>query len=214
MSSRVRTPAGGESLTRWQTRKWPSSAGSEAGPRVALVPVMRCLAFTSIAALLATSLVACTDGDPYLAISDAPGPITLERDPLLDWSSSGGTLGFYPPGTATLPELFTLRLEGRHVEGGDYEVNDPLRTGTLEVVEGSACRLSAPLSCRGGICFAELELTQFGLCMVRAGGLTDEGSQLETCWYYGTWEQDPADPTFEDRMGAMTESAFEACLDG
>jgi hypothetical protein len=65
----------------------------------------------------------------------------------------------------------------------------------------------------GGICFAELELTQAGLCLVRATGTTRDGIAVDTCWYRGTWEEDAADPTFPARMDEMTNHAYGACLD-
>lgn len=171
---------------------------------------MRCIAsFTLLTA--AATLTACTDPSPYMAIADAPGAIDESRDEA-DWNISMGSSGFYPAGTLTLPALVTLRVEGRLPEDG-HEVNDPLAEATLEVVEGSACRLTAPLACSGGICFAEVELTQEGLCLVRARGATAGGARVDTCWYRGSWEQDEADAGFMARMDAMTQDALDACLE-
>lgn len=191
-------------------RKWPIQAGGAAGPAVALSPDMRCIAsFTLLTA--AATLTACTDPSPYMAISDAPGAIDESRE-TGEWNINLGSSGYYPAGTLTLPALVTLRVEGRKVEG-EHDVNDPLAEVTLAVVDGSACRLTAPLACSGGICFAEVELTQQGLCLVRASGATADGARVDTCWFRGTWEQDAADPGFMARMDAMTEDAVDACLD-
>lgn len=159
----------------------------------------------------AAVLAACTDATPYMAISDAPGAISLQRDPVADWSMSGGATGFFAAGDATFPQLVTLRVEARRADD-DYETNDPLSAATLAVVEGSACRLTAALTCMGGICFAEVELTQAGLCVVRADGATRDDTPVESCWFRGTWQQDPVDPTFADRMTEMANRAYEACL--
>jgi hypothetical protein len=157
------------------------------------------------------ALVACTDGMPYMQISDAPGAVALERDPLRDWSTMGGTTAVLAPGTATFPQHVTLRIEGRRADGG-YDVNDPLSRAELALVEGSACRISVPMSCIGGICFAELELPGPGLCQVRAIGLTRDGIAIDDCWYRGTWEGDPADTAFAMQVQESAEAAHASCL--
>ena len=154
---------------------------------------------------------ACTDPAPYMQISDAPGAIALERDPIRDWSTAGGTTSILAPGTATFPQTVALRIEGRHADGG-YDTNDPLSRATLELVDGSACRVSVDLTCMGGICFAELELTGQGLCQVRATGVTSEGVRVDDCWYRGTWEADPADTAFALQVQQAAEDAHASCL--
>jgi hypothetical protein len=166
---------------------------------------MRCLAWIAFA-----SLAACTDAAPYMTISDASGTIAATRDDAAAWST-GNTSQFVPPGTLALPEIVTLRIEGRHASG-DYEVNDPLSGASVEIVEGSACRVTAPLECAGGVCFVELELTQTGLCMVRGAGVTRDGIEVATCWFRGTWEDDGADPQFAARMEEMTAHVYDDCV--
>ncbi|HUQ01222.1 MAG TPA: hypothetical protein VM261_01950 [Kofleriaceae bacterium] len=169
------------------------------------------LSFAALTFASLASLVACTDATPYMQISDAPGAVALERDPLRDWSTMGGTTSVHAPGTATFPQNVTLRIEGRRADGG-YDVNDPLTRAELGLVEGSACRISVPLSCMGGICFAELELTGPGLCQVRATGVTRDGLAVDDCWYRGTWEGDPADTAFAMQVQESAEAAHTSCL--
>ena len=165
----------------------------------------------SLAALTCTSLIACTDAMPYMQISDAPGAVALERDPIRDWSTLGGTTSVVAPGTATFPQTVTLRIEGRRPDAG-YDVNDPLASAELALVAGSACRITVPLSCMGGICFAEVELTGQGLCQVRATGVTRDGIAIDDCWYRGTWEGDPADTAFTLQVQEAAENAHASCL--
>lgn len=165
----------------------------------------------SLSAAALVSLVACTDALPYMQISDAPGVVALERDPERDWSTMGGTTTVVAPGTMTFPQTVTLRIEGRRADDG-YDVNDPLSRAELAVVEGSACRITVPLSCMGGICFAELELSGPGLCQARATGVTRDGVAIDDCWYRGTWEADPADTAFVVQAQEAAEAAHASCL--
>lgn len=148
-----------------------------------------------------------------MQISEAPGSIALDRDPMGDWSTDAGTTSIVSPGSASSPQLVTLRIEGRSGDGG-YVVNDPLASAAIGVIDGSACRVTAPLSCRGGICFVELELSGSGLCLVRASGTTRDGAAVDSCWYRGTWEGDVADAGFAARMQEASEAAHAACLGG
>lgn len=165
----------------------------------------------SLSAAALVSLVACTDAAPYMQISDAPGAVALDRDPLRDWSTMGGTTSVVAPGTAAFPQTVTIRIEGRRADGG-YDVNDPLSGADLALVEGSACRITVPLSCMGGICFAELALTGQGLCQVRATGVTRDGIAVDDCWYRGTWEGDPADTALALQVQEAAEAAHASCL--
>jgi hypothetical protein len=169
------------------------------------------VAVPAVALVALASLAACTDPAPYMQISDAPGSIALERDPIRDWSTEGGTTSILTPGTATFPQTVALRIEGRHTDGG-YDTNDPLSRATLALVDGSACRVSVDLTCMGGICFAEIELTGQGLCQVRATGVTRDGVAVVDCWYRGTWEADPADTRFALQVQQAAEDAHASCL--
>jgi hypothetical protein len=165
----------------------------------------------SLAAVLATSLVACADDMPYMQISDAPGAVALARGPIRDWSTAGGTTSIVAPGTATFPQTITIRVESRRPDAG-HDVNDPLASAELALVAGSACRVSAPLACAGGICFAELELAGPGLCQVRATGVTRDGIAVDDCWYRGTWEAEPSDTAFASQVQEAAETAHAGCL--
>ncbi len=167
----------------------------------------------SLATLLGTSVMACTDASPYMQISEAPGAIALERDPVRDWSTAGGLTSVVAPGSGAFPETVSLRVEGRRPDEG-YETNDPLRSADVELIAGSACRISNPLTCMGGICFVELELSGLGLCQVRATAVTHDGLAIGDCWYRGTWEGDPADASFVTRMQDAAEAAHASCLAG
>jgi hypothetical protein len=146
------------------------------------------------------TLVACTEAPPYMRISDAD-----------DWSATGGTTSVVAPGTAAFPQAVTLRIEARRSDEG-YDVNDPLASAALAVIDGSACRVAVPLSCTGGICFATLELSGPGLCQVRASGVTRDGIALDDCWYRGTWEADIADTAFALQVHEAAEAAHASCL--
>jgi hypothetical protein len=176
-------------------RKWPSRARFGLARRLLISGSMIRLSL-SVAAL--ATLVACTDALPYMEIYEG--------------STTGNTTNVVVPGTATFPQTVMLRIEGRRVEGG-YDVNDPLARAELALVEGSACRITVPLSCMGGICFAELELTGAGLCQVRATGVTRDGIAIDQCWYRGTWEHDPADAAFALEVQEAAEAAHASCLD-
>lgn len=169
------------------------------------------LSFTAVMVAGLGGLVGCADPLPYMQISDAPGAVALERDPNRDWSTAGGTTSVLAPGTATFPQTVSLRIEGRRADQG-HGVNDPLARAALTLVEGSACRVTVPLACMGGICFAELELTGQGLCQVRANGVTRDGLAIHDCWYRGTWESDPADAAFALEVQEAADAAHASCL--
>lgn len=162
-----------------------------------------------VAALVAGS-AGCLSDSLSLRISDAPG--TLD-EPAHEWSQSAGSVGLYPPGTLTFPQAHVLKLElVRLMDTAERE--EAIAFGSVEVVDGSSCRLTRAARCIGTACVAELEIMRAGTCMVRARTATPDGEERDLCWYRAVFEQDPADPDQLDRLGAIIEAEAEACTDG
>jgi len=166
-----------------------------------------------VAAALALSLAAaCTDTtDRTLRLAEAPGSIDLPRDELA-WSYSGGSAAVVAPGTLAYPQPLTVKLDIRR-EIDDRLYDDGIALASLEVVAGSACRLTRAARCDGRACLAEVELTQPGVCMVRARAATPDGEELASCWYRAQWEGDADDRAAVDALFELAEHQRAACED-
>lgn len=164
-----------------------------------------------VAAALALSLAAaCTDTtDRTLRLADAPGAIDLPRDEQA-WSYSGGSAAVVAPGTIAYPQPLTVKVDIlREIDDRMYE--DGIALGSFEVVPGSACRLTRAARCDGRACKAEFELTQPGVCLVRARAATPDGEELAACWYRAQWEGDTADRAAVDALVELGEDQRAAC---
>lgn len=164
-----------------------------------------------VAALaLSLSAAACTDTtDRTLRLADAPGAIDVPRDELA-WSYSGGSAAVVAPGTLAYPQPLTVKLDIRR-EVDDRLYDDGIALGSFEVVPGSACRLTRAARCDGRACMAEVELTQPGVCLVRARAATPDGEELASCWYRAQWEGDTADRAAVDAFVELAEHQRAAC---
>ena len=167
-----------------------------------------------LASLLASStLAACTDTtDRYLRVADAEGGMDGARDPEA-WSYRAGAAAVVAPGTAVFPQRVTIKIDIRR-DVGSGAVADGIALGTIQVIDGSACRLTHAAACDGNACQAELELTQPGVCVVRGYGAAPDGEELTRCWYRAVWEGDPADRDALATLRALGEQQVAACEDG
>lgn len=168
-----------------------------------------------LASLLASStLAACTDTtDRYLRVADAEGGMEDgARDPEA-WSYRAGTAELVAPGAAVFPQRVTIKIDIQRDAGGGA-VADGMALGAVQVIDGSACRLTRAAACDGRACQAELELTQPGVCVVRGYGATPDGEELTRCWYHAVWEGDPSDRDALATLRALGEQQVAACEDG
>lgn len=167
--------------------------------------------FTALLSLSLATIAGCADAPPTLVIHDADGALGLERDPVLDWSTTGGTASLSPPGTHAFPELFSLRFDA---EDGDAHTIG-VAGGQVEVVPGSTCRVSRPVTCADGACQAELEVHNLGTCLLRVRATTGDGAAIATCWFRALDEGVGAEA--EARFARLTQAStamMDACIAG
>lgn len=168
------------------------------------------LAAVVLAPLTAGCLTDTTDR--FLRLGDADGALDAPRDEL-SWSYSGGSAAVTAPGTIAYPRRVSVKVDiQRAVDERAYA--EAVALGTVEVVPGSACRVTRAAVCDGDVCLAELELTQPGVCMVRVRAATSDGEQLAQCWYRAAWEGDAADQAAADALLEMAEQQRATCEDG
>ncbi len=165
-----------------------------------------------LAALLAPLTACLADTtDRSLRLGDADGALDAPRDDL-SWSYTGGSAMVTAPGAIAYPRPLSVKVDiQRAVDGRAYV--EAVAMGSIEVVPGSACRVTRAAVCDGDACLAELELTQPGVCMVRVRAATSDGEQLAQCWYRAAWEGDAADQAAVDAVAAMAERQRAACED-
>lgn len=167
--------------------------------------------------LLATLLVAplttaclTETTDRYLRLGDADGALDVVGDDA--WSYSGGATAVTAPGAIAYPRRVSVKVDiQRAVEERAYR--EAVAMGSIEVVAGSACRVTRAAVCDGDACLAELELTQPGVCMVRVRAATSDGEQLAQCWYRAAWEGDLADQAAVEALHDMAEQQRATCED-
>lgn len=152
---------------------------------------------------------ACTSSDQSLRIGDAPGPVTLSRESF-DWSYTGGSATVSAPGSLVFPEVVAIKLDIQQSVDG-HERTAPIATGSIEVVPGSACRVTQAATCTSDACLAEIELTGPGVCMLRVRSAATDGEPFAQCWYQARWEHDQADRQFIDEVFAMAENQWRSC---
>ncbi|MBK9033625.1 MAG: hypothetical protein IPL61_20570 [Myxococcales bacterium] len=171
---------------------------------------MKSLLLVALIAPLTTACVTDTT-DRTLRLAAADGSVELPRDELA-WSVTGGSASVTAPAAVAYPSRLTIKLDIlRAVDGG--EVDDAITLGSIEIVEGSACRLTRAARCDGRDCLAEVELTQPGVCLVRARAATPDGEELAQCWYHAHWEGDRADQAAVDALIEMAEQQRATCED-
>jgi hypothetical protein len=164
------------------------------------------------AALLATGATGCTDDGPWLSVRDADGPVDQPRESW-DWSTSTGGAAVAPPGSVSFPHVFSVRLEGEEPQG-DGTGPAPVHGGSLEIIDGSSCRMRVPLRCAGGACEAELELTTEGICLVRARATSADGDALGACWYRALVTDDGSGVEAQlDALSRAADAMQAACED-
>jgi hypothetical protein len=163
------------------------------------------------ASLLAATALAtgCTQITRDMRLGDAPGTVDQPRDGFA-WSYSGGGSSMSPIGTLTFPAPLTIKLDIQRFDG-DQESIDAVAMGTVEIVPGSACRLSRGARCDGSACIAEVELTQQGVCMLRLRTATPDGEAFASCWYRAQWEGDLDDHARIDRLFKLAADQAAAC---
>lgn len=175
-------------------------------------PLRARLGLLLAAALLATGAAGCTDDGPWLSVRDADGPVDQPRESW-DWSRGEGGAGVARPGSVSFPLVFSIRLEGEEPQGDDTGPA-PVHGGSLEIIDGSSCRLRVPLRCAGGACEAELELTSEGICLVRARAVSVDGDALGACWYRSLLVDDGSGVEAQlDALGEASMAMQEACED-
>lgn len=168
------------------------------------------LATLALVPLSAACLTETTDR--YLRLGDADGAIDVPRDEQ-GWSYGGGSAVVTAPGAMAYPRRLSVKVEiQRAVDARAYP--DAVAMGSVEVVPGSACRVTRAAVCDGDACLAELEQTQPGVCMVRVRAATPDGEELAQCWYRATWEGDAADQAAAAAFTEMAEQQRATCEAG
>jgi hypothetical protein len=129
-------------------------------------------------------------------------------------SISGGSLWVAPPNSHQFPEPLTLKLRiyelCRHHDGGQCELD--IRSGTMSVVAGSPCGLTIPTTCSDTRCFAEVQVTGPGNCVLQVRAETTDGYDAQTCWYRAIYEAaDPFDPAVFEMYSAKTNREVADC---
>ena len=172
---------------------------------------MKPLALAAVLVSLAAAPACVTSTDRSLRLADADGAIDAPRDDLA-WSITGGSAMVTAPGAIAYPARLSIRLDIQRAVDG-HEVDDAIAMGSIEVVAGSACRVTRTARCDGRACRAELELTQPGVCLVRARAATPDGEEFAHCWYRAHAEGGPADQAAVEALGELAEQQRAACED-